>query len=65
MFFDLNDPLQLLFFILLINVLATAIGFLIAFESLKRRRPPFGVVGYVLLSIPSESSDTFSYLLAL
>jgi len=55
MFFDPNNFLHRLLLTLLVNVLVTAIGLFIAFESSKRGRPPLGVIGYVLLAIGAIS----------
>lgn len=51
MFFNLNDPLQLLLFVLTINVLVTAVSLIMALKLTKDKRPRLGVAGSTLLPV--------------
>ena len=51
MFFNPNDPLQLLLFVLTINILVSAVSLIIALKLTKDKRPRLRFTGYILLPV--------------
>jgi hypothetical protein len=51
MFFNPDNAFQLFFFVLMINLLVTAVSLIIALKLTKDKRPRLGGVGYILLPV--------------